>query len=63
MDAIVLVQSIISEAFIFVLTIIMNFCLLLLFFFKAPKKRLEHERSVERNTRRSREAFASLLTL
>ena len=32
-------------------------------FFKARKKWLEHERSVERNTRRSREAFASLLTL
>ena len=32
-------------------------------FFKARKKRLEHERSVERNTRRSREAYASLLML
>ena len=32
-------------------------------FFKAHKKRLEHERSVERNTRRSREAYASLLML
>ena len=33
MDATVQVQSIISEAFIFVLTITMNFCLLLLLFF------------------------------
>ena len=62
MDAIVQVHSIISEAFIFVLTITMNFCLLLLFFL-ARTKQLEHERSVERNARRSREAFASLLTL
>ena len=32
MDATVQVQSIISEAFIFVLTVLMNFCLLLLVF-------------------------------
>ena len=32
-------------------------------FFKARKKRLKHERSVERNTRRSREAYASVLML
>ena len=55
MDATVQVLSIISEAFLFVLTIIMNFC-------KACKKWLELERSVGRSTRRSREAFASLLT-
>ena len=66
MDATVQVKLMISKAFIFVLTITMSFCLLsllLLFFFKARKKRLEHERSVERNTRRSREAYASLLML
>ena len=55
MDATVQVQSIISGAFIFVVVVVV--------FFKARKKWLEHERSVERNTRRSREAFASLLTL
>ena len=66
MDATVQVKLMISKAFIFVLTITMSFCLLsllLLFFFKARKKRLEHERSAERNTRRSREAYASLLML
>ena len=53
MDATVQVQSIISEAFIFVLTFTMNFCLLLLFFLQARTKQLEYERNVERNTRRS----------
>ena len=53
MDATVQVQSIISEAFIFVLTITMNFCLLLLFFLSAHEAALEYERSVERNTTRS----------
>ena len=40
-----------------------EFLFVVVVFFKARKKWLEHERSVERNTKRSREAFASLLTL
>ena len=38
------------------------FVVIVFFFFKARKKWLELERSVGRSTRRSREAFASLLT-
>ena len=40
-----------------------EFLFVVVVFFKARKKWLEHERNVGRNTRGSREAFASLLTL